>query len=90
MANQYRVMPWESTSTCWLPMVFAVTVFPPAAAGALLLLLPPAAGVLTVVAELLPELPQAETVRAKAATAGRAPYLSHRSYLPFTVRMISR
>jgi hypothetical protein len=48
-------------------MVFAVTVFPPAAAGALLLLLPPAAGVLAVVAELLPELPQAETVRAKAA-----------------------
>ena len=60
-------MPWESTSTCWLPMVFAVTVFPPAAAEALLLLLPPAAGVLAVVAVLLAELAQAETVRAKAA-----------------------
>jgi hypothetical protein len=70
MANQYRVMPWESTSTCWLPMVFAVTVLPPAAAGALLagaLLPAPAAGVLPVVAVLLPELPQADTVRAKAA-----------------------
>jgi hypothetical protein len=48
-------------------MVFALTVFPPAAAGALLLLLPPAAGVFAVGAELLPELAQAETVRAKAA-----------------------
>jgi hypothetical protein len=51
-------------------MVFAVTVLPPAAAGALLagaLLPAPAAGVLPVVAELLPELPQADTVRAKAA-----------------------
>src|SRR5205809_3331120 len=68
MANQYRVMPLESTSTCWPPMVFAVTVFPPAAAGALLLLLPPAAGVLATVPELLlPELAQADTVRAKAA-----------------------
>ena len=68
MANQYRVMPWESTSTCWLPMVFSVTVFPPAApAGALLLLLAPAAGVLAVVAVLLAELAQADTVRAKAA-----------------------
>jgi hypothetical protein len=45
-------------------MVFAVTVFPPAAAEALLLLLPPAAGVLAV---LLAELAQAETVRARAA-----------------------
>jgi hypothetical protein len=58
-------MPWESTSTFWLPMVFSVTVFPPAAAA---LLLPPAAGVLATVPELLlAELPQAETVRAKAA-----------------------
>src|SRR5690349_18583758 len=66
MANQYRVMPWESTSTCWLPMVFSETVFPPAAAA--LLLLPPAAGVLATADELLlPELAQAETVRAKAA-----------------------
>jgi hypothetical protein len=49
-------------------MVFWLTVLPPAAAGALLLLLLPlAAGVLGVVAELLPELPQADTVRAKAA-----------------------
>jgi hypothetical protein len=48
-------------------MVFWLTVLPPAAAGALLLLLPLAAGVLGVVAELLPELPQADTVRAKAA-----------------------
>jgi hypothetical protein len=47
-------------------MVFWLTVLPPAAAGALLLL-PPAAGVLAVGAELLPELAQAETVRAKAA-----------------------
>jgi len=47
-------------------MVFAVTVLPPAAAGALLLL-PPAAGVLAVVAVLLAELAQADTVRAKAA-----------------------
>jgi hypothetical protein len=45
-------------------MVFTATVFPPAAAA---LLLPPAAGVLAVVAELLPELAQAETVRARAA-----------------------
>src|SRR4029079_14384106 len=46
MAKQYRVMPLESTSTCWLPMVFAVTVLPPAAAGALLAgaLLPAARG----------------------------------------------
>jgi hypothetical protein len=59
-------MPLESTSTCWLPMVFSVTVLPPAAAGALLLL--PAAGVLAAVPELLlPELPQADTVRASAA-----------------------
>src|SRR6266480_2829583 len=65
MANQYRVMPLESTTTCWLPMVFSVTVLPPAAA---LLLLPPAAGVLAAVPELLlPELPQADTVRASAA-----------------------
>jgi hypothetical protein len=57
-------MPWESTSTCWLPMVFAVTVFPPAAAALLL----PAAGVLATVPELLlAELPQADTVRASAA-----------------------
>jgi len=51
-------------------MVFAVTVLPPAAAGALLagaLLPAPAAGVLPVVAELLPELAQADTVRANAA-----------------------
>jgi hypothetical protein len=47
-------------------MVFWLTVLPPAAAGALLLL-PPAAGVLAVVAVLLAELAQAETVRAKAA-----------------------
>src|SRR5580692_433527 len=65
MANQYRVMPLESTRTCWLPMVFAVTVLPPAAADAALLLLPPAAGVLATL--LLPELPQADTVRASAA-----------------------
>src|SRR6266566_3692730 len=45
MANQYRVMPLESTTTCWLPMVFSVTVLPLAEAGAALLLLPPAAGV---------------------------------------------
>ena len=47
-------------------MVFWLTVLPPAAAGALLLL-PPAAGVLAVVAVLLAELAQADTVRAKAA-----------------------
>src|SRR6516162_6129441 len=47
-------------------MVFSVTVFPPAAAGAALLVLPPAAGVLAT-ADELPELAQAETVRAKAA-----------------------
>jgi hypothetical protein len=41
-------------------------VLPPAAAAALLLP-PPAAGVLGVVAVLLAELPQADTVRAKAA-----------------------
>src|SRR6266704_4299413 len=68
MANQYRVMPLESTTTCWLPMVFSVTVLPLAEAGAALLLLPPAAGVLAAVPELLlPELPQADTVRASAA-----------------------
>src|SRR5437763_16278869 len=67
MANQYRVMPLESTSTCCPPMVFSVTVCPPPAAAALLLL-PPAAGVLAAVPELLlPELPQADTVRARAA-----------------------
>jgi hypothetical protein len=51
-------------------MAFWVTVLPPAAAGALLAgaLLPlPAAGVLAGVAVLLAELPQADTVRAKAA-----------------------
>src|SRR3984893_16599136 len=68
MANQYRVMPLESTRTCWLPMVFSVTVLPPAAADAALLLLPPAAGVLGAGAALpLPDLPQADTVRASAA-----------------------
>src|SRR6266704_3344642 len=68
MANQYRVMPLESTTTCWLPMVFSVTVLPLAEAGAALLLLPPAAGVLAAVPELLlPELAQADTVRARAA-----------------------
>ena len=63
MAYHYKVMPLESTTTCWLPMVFSVTVLPPAAA----LLLPPAAGVLAAVPELLPELPQADTVKASAA-----------------------
>src|SRR6476646_2188645 len=68
MANQYSVLPWASVSTCCPPMVFAVTVLPPAAAAGALLLEPPAAGVLLVVAELLlPELAQAETVRARAA-----------------------
>jgi hypothetical protein len=49
-------------------MVLAVTVAPPAAgADAGALLLPAAAGVLPVLAVLLPELAQAETVRASAA-----------------------
>jgi hypothetical protein len=81
-------MPWESTSTCWLPMVFAVTVLPLAAAGALLL--PPAAGVLAVVAELLPELAQADTVRAKAAKPAAPHIFRIGMYLPFTVLVISR
>jgi len=68
-------------------MVFWLTVFPPAAAGALLLL-PPAAGVLAVVA-VLPELAQAETVRAKAARP-TAPHIFRIGILPFTVLVISR
>src|SRR5437588_12599339 len=62
MANQYKVMPLESTTTCWLPMVFSVTVLPPAAA----LLLPPAAGVWAAGPELIPELPQVARGRAVA------------------------
>src|SRR6185437_16921152 len=63
MANQYRTMPLESVSTCWPPTVVCDTVLPPAAGEALLA---PAAGVLVALLEL-PELPQADTVNARAA-----------------------
>src|ERR1700738_5702128 len=60
--NQYTVRPLELVSTCWLPMVLAVRVFPPWAgadeadeAG----LLAPAAGVLPEAAELVLAVPRA-------------------------------
>src|ERR1700761_7859279 len=67
--NQYRVMPAELVSTCVPLMLVALTVEPPAA-GAVAdpaALLAGVAGVFPEAAELLPELEQAEAVRAKAA-----------------------
>src|SRR5690242_16856812 len=87
MANQYRTMPLESVSTCWPPTVVCDTVLPPAAAeaGAAALLLVPAAGALLE----LPELPQADTVSARAASPA-APHIDRISGLPFMVHVISR
>ena len=81
-------MPWESTSTCWLPIAFSDTVFPPAAAA--LLLLPPAAGVFATLLELLPELAQADTVRARAARPA-APHIIRIGVVsPSQVHVVSR
>jgi hypothetical protein len=78
--NQYRTMPLESVSTCWPPTVVCDTVLPPAAADeagadASALLLVPAAGVLFALPELLPELAQADTVSARAASPA-APHIA--------------
>jgi hypothetical protein len=72
-------------------MVFSVTVFPPAAAaGAALLLLPPAAGVLAALGELLAELAQAETVRARAARPAAPHIFRIRIISPSRVHVVSR
>src|SRR5256714_5154089 len=62
-ANQYRTLPLASVSTCWPPTVVCDTVLPPAAAGE--------AGVLFA----LPELAQADTVSARAASPA-APHIA--------------
>src|ERR1700738_2764647 len=75
--NQYTVRPLELVSTCWLPMVLAVSVLPPwagadeADAAALVA---PAAGALPGAAELLLELPHADTASARAASPA-APHI---------------
>src|SRR5689334_23148564 len=68
--NQYRTMPLESVSTCWPPTVVCDTVLPPAAGVLFALLVVPAAGALLE----LPELPQADTASARAASPA-APHI---------------
>src|SRR5450432_2845107 len=88
--NQYRTSPLESVSTCVPPTVVWDTVLPPAAAdeagadAAGLLLA--AAGVLLVVLELLPELAQADTVSARAASPAAPSIVRISDVSPFTVR----
>jgi hypothetical protein len=73
-ANQYRVLPAESVTTCWVPMVLTVRLVPPALAAAAGLLAAGAAGVLAAAGGLLLELAHADTVSARAASVA-APHI---------------
>jgi len=74
--NQYKVKPAALVTTCWPPMVFAARVVPAElGAGAdEAALLFAAAGVVPAVAELLPELAQADRASAAAASPA-APHI---------------
>jgi hypothetical protein len=89
--NQYRVMPEEFTRTCVPLMLLALTVeVPPAAAAdADPVELAAAAGVFAAAELLLPELAQAETVRASAARPA-APKIIRIRILPFRCATVSR